>query len=404
MILGVIGQGYVGLNLSVSAATANIETIGYDVNAEVISKLNKYSTEIPGIQANDLEQLIKTSKFKPTSDAVELSKCEVIVIAVPTPLNESREPDLTYLENACDVIINNVKSPSLIINESTSFPGTLRNFIMKRISDKSNIEFEYASAPERVDPANTNWNIKNTPRLVSGITESATNKAFDFYSNFCDQVVKVSSPEVAEASKLFENTFRQVNIALVNELAQIAKAMDFSTHEVIKAASTKPFGFMPFFPSIGVGGHCIPIDPSYLTFAAKNLGLETKFINLADSINLKMPNYVADRIVKEFKVKERDLRIQIAGIAYKPDVSDMRESPILDFIEALRAKGADVIWHDPLVKTWSTEESTDLKTDIDLGIIATPHKEIDFNPWRNSSLKVIDLSANPQNFGWPKYL
>jgi UDP-N-acetyl-D-glucosamine dehydrogenase len=246
--------------------------------------------------------------------------------------------------------------------------------------------------------------MKNTPRVIAGLDGVSTQISVDFYSKFCKQIHIVSKPEVAEAAKLFENTFRQVNIALVNELSSIADLIGFSTHETIKAASTKPFGFMPFFPSIGVGGHCIPVDPSYLAFSAESVGAEAKFINLANLTNSSMPKNIAARIKIILGGNLNGERIQVAGITYKPNISDLRESPALDLINELRSLHAIVSWHDPFIGTYNNETSSELDSDSDLGLIVTPHDQIDFSPWKLSSTKVLDLSANSKNYGWPKFL
>jgi UDP-N-acetyl-D-glucosamine dehydrogenase len=268
----------------------------------------------------------------------------------------------------------------------------------------SQISFEYASAPERIDPANSIWQIENTPRLVSGLTNESTTKAVEFYNSICNQVYVVSKPEVAEAAKLFENSFRQINIALANEFSKIAHAIGFSANEAIQAAATKPFGFLPFYPSIGVGGHCIPIDPSYLSFAANKVGVETEFIKHANITNESMINYIVMRLINEFNGSIQDLRIQVVGISYKPEVSDMRESPAIYLINGLIAAGAIVSWHDPIVGEYKGQKSSPLSNEIDLGLIVSPHKVIDFSIWKTGKIRVFDLSANDRNFGWPKYL
>lgn len=305
---------------------------------------------------------------------------------------------------ASKLVAENFKSSSLIINESTSYPGTLRNVIAPIFNDLSVQNFNFASAPERVDPGNSNWTIENTPRVVAGLNTIATSKTLEFYSSFCSDVYIAPSPEVAEASKIFENTFRQINIALVNEFSQIADELGFSAHEAIKAASTKPFGFMPFYPSIGVGGHCIPVDPIYLSYISNKNGIKAKFIDLANEINLKMAKYVANKIKQELNGTLTNKKIQIAGIAYKVGTEDMRESPALGFIEELRRLGALVSWHDPLVERYYKEESVELDPFIDLGIIITPHPQIDFKIWQNNGTRVVDLSPNKNSYGWPKIL
>jgi UDP-N-acetyl-D-glucosamine dehydrogenase len=286
----------------------------------------------------------------------------------------------------------------LVINESTSFPGTLRKVIAPILGNDS----LYASAPERIDPANESWGISNTPRLVAGMNDLATKKALEFYRSFCNEVHEVSSPEVAEAAKLFENTFRQVNIALVNEFAQIANALGISTNETLAAAATKPYGFMPFTPGVGVGGHCIPVDPSYLSFAAEQAGVEAAFINLANKVNMRMPAYVASRIAELLGGSLIGKRIQVAGIAYKADVLDTRESPALALISALRRLGASVTWHDEVVGSFGGESSAALAA-VDLGVISTAHTGVDYSLWKSAGVKVIDVSA-ASNTSWQKFL
>jgi UDP-N-acetyl-D-glucosamine dehydrogenase len=302
------------------------------------------------------------------------------------------------------MIAEYAKNNSLIINESTSYPGTLREFIKPIIESNSNHQFMFASAPERIDPANISWNISITPRLISGISHEAIAKSLEFYSSFCNKITVVSSPEVAESAKLFENTFRQVNIALVNELSIITNRMGISAHEVVEAASTKPFGFMPFYPSIGVGGHCIPVDPSYLSYKAEQLGLKANFIDLANQLNRDMPKKVAKKVQLELNGSLKNKRIQIAGVAYKPNVSDIRESPSLILINELEQLGAEVSWFDPLVGSIGNRKSKPLDSQIDLGLIVSPHSNMDFSLWKNSGVKVLDLSANNTNYGWPKFL
>jgi len=236
------------------------------------------------------------------------------------------------------------------------------------------------------------------------IIDFSTRQAVNFYSEFTGQIHTVSKPEVAEAAKLFENTFRQVNIALVNELSIMADVMNFSTHETIEAAATKPFGFMPFFPSIGVGGHCIPVDPSYLAFSAENAGVEAKFINLANEVNSAMPELVTERIKSHLNGDLKGKRIQIAGITYKPNISDLRESPALNLIKYLKIAGAVVTWHDPFAKFYEGQKGEAMTSEVDLGLIVTPHSQIDFSIWKNANVKVLDLSANSNDYGWPKFL
>jgi UDP-N-acetyl-D-glucosamine dehydrogenase len=402
--VSVIGQGYVGLTLAIGAGKSGHEIFGIDVNTKLIDDLLIGKTDIPGIAKDEIDYLIENNVYQPTVDFGRVAESSIVIIAVPTPLNSNREPDLGYVKKASIAIANFVKPGTLIINESTSYPGTLRNFIKPLIEAESKLDLQYASAPERIDPGNIQWTLSNTPRILGGITNEATDRAFQFYSSFCASVNVVSSPEVAEAAKLFENTFRQINIALANEFSIISSALGFSTNEAIVAASTKPFGFMPFFPSIGVGGHCIPIDPSYLSHAANQVGVRANFIELANLTNLNMIEHVADKISVYLKKPLQNLKIQIIGIAYKSGVSDLRESPALNLILELRSRGAEVIWNDPLVGEWNGENSSPIETSIDLGILVNPFNLSDLKVWSQSGTRVIDLSANSFDYGWPKFL
>lgn len=380
MKIAIIGLGYVGLAVARSAHTSGLSVVGIEKDVDKVRKLGE------------------TERFTVSSDYSLVANCEVVIIAVPTPLNESREPDLSFLISVCKSLKENLKSGTLVVNESTSYPGTLRNVIAPILGD----DYLYASAPERVDPANTNWGIENTPRLVAGIGDKATSKALLVYRRFCEHVVEVSSPEVAEAAKLFENTFRQVNIALVNEFAQISAALGISTFEILQAAATKPYGFMPFVPSIGVGGHCIPVDPSYLSYAARAVGIDASFINLANKVNASMPIYITSRISGLLGGSISGKTVQIAGISYKSDVADTRESPALTLMEILRDMGAVVTWSDEVVGKWNGEASTPLSA-VDLGVIATAHSGVDYSAWKNTKTMVIDVSTS-SNTGWPKFL
>jgi UDP-N-acetyl-D-glucosamine dehydrogenase len=384
MKISVIGQGYVGLSLAVSAAKVGHQVIGFDINQNLISNLKEQESHVEGIELAGIENYI------PTNNADDLIDSDIVIIAVPTPLDSSRHPDLSFLISACEIISSNVKKQALIINESTSFPGTLRDLISKNIEDSTGLNHLYAASPERVDPGNLLWNQKNTPRLVAGLSDEATEKAADFYSSFCDHVVKVSSPEIAEAAKLFENTFRQVNIAMVNELAQISHGLDINVREVLDAAATKPFGFMKFNPSLGVGGHCIPVDPSYLSFAAENAGIDASFIDLANEINLEMPSYVANRISNDVGGLNGK-KVLVAGLSYKANVADLRESPSLLLIDALEVLGADVIKHDPLVANTSPIVT------CDVAILAVAHDSINKEALINSAPYIFDCTGTLTN-------
>ena len=369
MRVAIIGQGYVGLTIAIGAAQAGHKVLGFDVNPSLVAQLNAGKSHIEGVDGSVLEKLIANNSYKSTSDAAALDGSDVLVIAVPTPLDEERKPDLSYVHAAVDLINHNVKSPALIINESTSYPGTLRNEIAARITGVAHI---FASSPERVDPGNATWGTRNTPRLIGGLTPEATAQAKVFYSSFCDQIIEVSSPEVAEAAKIFENTFRQVNIALVNEFSQISHALGISAREVLNAAGTKPYGFMEFTPGPGVGGHCIPVDPSYLAHVAHKAGIPATFILRANEVNLQMPSYVVDRVIAGAGGSIVGKSVVVVGVSYKSNVADIRETPAAAVIDLLREKGATVTWHDALVKSWRGEDSVALGAH-DVAVVVTRH-------------------------------
>jgi UDP-N-acetyl-D-glucosamine dehydrogenase len=392
MKVSIIGQGYVGLTISVFAGEHH-EVIGFDKNQGVVDALNTGKSHIEGVESSDLARLIAAGKYKATADAAEIAGSDVIVIAVPTPLTKDRKPDLNFIEAACKTIGENLKTSALIINESTSFPGTVRNLIKPLIEKYSGgIEHMYAVSPERVDPGRSDWNQKNTPRLYAGLTHKASNAVRDFYSTFCDDLVEVSSPEVAEAAKLFENTFRQVNIALVNEFAQIAHALGISVYETLDAAATKPYGFMKFMPSAGVGGHCIPVDPSYLAHTAAGLGVPATFIERANEVNLEMAKYVVDRVKSDNGGSLSGKKVQVIGVAYKPNVADVRETPAEPVIEELKRAGAVVNWSDDLVANWMGQTSTALGG-ADIAVVVTLHAVTDTGSVLKSAPYVFDTTG-----------
>ena len=404
MRISIIGLGYVGQNLAVCAASAGHEVIGIDLNYELISDLAKGKSFVPGIEEQILLKLISEQKFHPTISSEAITGSDIVVIAVPTPVDNLRKPDLSAVIKASKIINKHISDPTLIISESTSYPGTLRNVIKPIVEENKGNIFQFAVAPERVDPGNSKWNIGNTTRVISGLDDLATRRAVEFYSGFCSSIYEASSPEVAEAAKLLENTFRQVNIALVNEVSEIVSKIGISGTEVVNAAATKPFGFMKFYPSIGVGGHCIPVDPEYLSYFAHQQQVDSKLVDLANELNQGRVEQVISRIKKYLGKDLNGLRIQVAGIAYKTGVSDIRESPAIKLLEALENNHATVSWHDPLVQEIEDSSSSNLSTEIDLGIIVTPHPEIDFTVWLNNRTRVLDLSVTEQEFGWPKFL
>jgi UDP-N-acetyl-D-glucosamine dehydrogenase len=391
--VSIIGQGYVGLTIS-AFATKHHRVVGFDLNSTIVSQLNQGVSHIEGVDSGDIKQAIFEGSYKATTDGSEIAGSEIVVIAVPTPLNGERKPDLTYIDSACKVIAENLTGPALIINESTSFPGTIRDYIKPAIEKYSQQKFEhqYAISPERVDPGREDYNQKNTPRLYAGLTPEATKRTRDFYSTFCDNLVEVSSPEVAEAAKLFENTFRQVNIALVNELAQISHALGIDVRETLDAAGTKPYGFMKFSPSAGVGGHCIPVDPSYLADVAEKVGVEATFIKRANEVNLDMPKYIAGRIAKDNGGSLKGKKVLVVGVAYKPNVADTRETPAELLIDALKNLGAMVTWNDPVVGTWQGSDSSPL-AGAEIAVVVTKHDAVDSKDILKSASYVFDTTG-----------
>ena len=393
MKVSIIGQGYVGLTISVFAADHH-KVIGFDRNQGVVDSLNLGKSHIEGVESADLARHIASGSYRATTNASEIAGSDVVLIAVPTPLTRDRKPDLAFVEAACKTIGENLKTPALIINESTSFPGTVRNLIKPEIERNSSgsVPHMYAVSPERVDPGRTDWNQKNTPRLYAGLTPEASKAVRDFYSTFCDELVEVSSPEVAESAKLFENTFRQVNIALVNEFAQIAHALGISVYETLDAAATKPYGFMKFMPSAGVGGHCIPVDPSYLADAAARVGVPATFIERANEVNLEMARYVVNRVKADNDGSLEGKKVQVVGVAYKPNVADVRETPAEPVVEELKKAGATVTWSDDLVKNWMGQSSTPLGGG-DIAVVVTLHAVTDVKKVLTSAPYVFDTTG-----------
>ena len=379
MKIAIIGQGYVGYALSVASTKAGHSVIGFDTNPKLISEVKA---------RGDLKN------YLPTNNDVDIKDQDVYIIAVPTPLDEKNLPDLSFLVKATQLIARSASKGALVINESTSYPGTLREIVINEIEKSNKAKFLYAAAPERIDPANTKWSIKNTPRVIAGIDDQSSKAAYEFYKSICDEVILVSSPEVAESAKLFENTFRQVNIALVNELAQIAEKIGISANEVVKAATTKPFGFMKFNPSLGVGGHCIPIDPIYLAQKAESIGASAKFIRQANLVNQQMPLYVLKRLEGLIGGDLTEKKICIVGISYKPDVTDMRQSPSIVLWQELEKKGAQVAFHDELVKEFEGKTTTALvPNNFDLTVVAIAHSDLEVDKVIKSAPIVFDCTG-----------
>jgi len=371
MKVSVIGQGYVGLPLAIASATAGHDVMGVDTDQDLIAKLSRGVSPISDIDSVQISHLLKSEKYQVSDQYDCLEDSEVVLICVPTPLDKAHKPDHSFLDRALGSIARHLKPHALIINESTVSPGTTRGLI-KEALDKAGVPYELAYSPERIDPGNKLWNVTNTPKLVAGLTPAATERAAGFYRTFVESVTTGSSLEVVETAKLLENSFRLINISFINEIAQLCAAMHIDVREVVDAAATKPYGFMPFYPGAGVGGHCIPVDPTYLAAKAKEIGASTRFIELANDVNRSLASYftgVALGILGELKGK----KILVVGLAYKPDVADVRETPAEGLIHELRSREADVQWHDELVAEWNEEKSVKLSPNFDLAILVNPH-------------------------------
>ena len=403
--LGVVGLGYVGLPLAVESANSKLKVIGYDVNEIRVSEINKGQSPIEDISNSELETALAT--FEATTDQQKLSMCENIVISVPTPLTDY-QPDLSYVISAAKTVGENLVKNQVIILESTTYPGTTLEVLIPNLEKYSNMkagdDFFVGYSPERIDPGNEIWKFKNTPKVVSGINEESLLKIKKFYESIIDEVVIVNGTKEAEMVKLLENTYRHVNIALINELAMLCKMLDIDIWEVVDAAKTKPFGFQSFRPGPGVGGHCIPVDPEYLSFKTRQIGKPVRFVELAQEINNSMPSYVITRCSELMNANEKVLnksRILIMGVAYKKDISDTRESPAKDVISGLLDKNANVSYLDPFVENLNIngEEITKIETDsnlsdFDLIIIHTPHSEFKNINFENISSLVFDTTGS----------
>ena len=379
--VAVIGQGYVGLPIAILIAEHGHKVVGIDLNKQRVEALNSGQSPIEDISGSDLVNVLEKNLYYASNDFNNVSECQIIIICVPTPLTSEKLPDLSYLEKAILSITPYLKKDSLIVIESTISPGTTRNYIGPLIENSTKMRGEdylLSFSPERIDPRNSLWTLKNTPKLVSGINTKSCQAAKDFYSEFIEEIVVCESLEIAETAKLLENSFRLINISFINEIAMFCQKFGIDVNEVIRAAETKPYGFMSFYPSIGIGGHCIPVDPIYLSKTANDVGSPTKMIDLAVNINNEMPLYFlgrAEEIIGNLKSK----RILLIGVSYKPNVADVRETPVEKLMLGLREKGSKVFWHDDFVKEWNGEKSVPITSDYDLAIIAAPHDNLDLN-------------------------
>ena len=404
--LAVIGLGYVGLPLAVEAASNKLKVAGYDINESVVDSLNKSISHVEDISNKVLKDALSKDLLI-TTDSNILGDSEYIVISVPTPLTDY-QPDLSYVEAASKSIAENLTKGQIIILESTTYPGTTLEIVKPILEKNSSLlageDFLLGYSPERIDPGNKEWTFKNTPKIVSGINKKSLKKISEFYNSIIDEVVEVSGTREAEMVKLIENTYRQVNIAMVNELAILSNMLDIDIWEVVDAAKTKPFGFQSFRPGPGVGGHCIPIDPKYLSFKTRQIGQPVRFVELAQEINNSMPNYVISRISELMNKKEillKNSKILLLGVAYKKDIGDTRESPAIDIIESLQDKSVEVSFYDPyvdelIVNKESIFKEQDLEgiSNYDMVIIHTPHTSFHNIDFENIKSLIFDTTGS----------
>ncbi|MHB1222596.1 MAG: nucleotide sugar dehydrogenase [Gemmatimonadaceae bacterium] len=399
-VISVVGLGYVGLPLALEFARAGFHVIGYDVSQRVVDALNAGRSHIQDVPDADLAGLVTAGRFEATTDEARLREVDAISIAVPTPLSKTRDPDMSFVHSAVEAVARNCHPGLLIVLESTTYPGTTREIMLPKFEECGLVAGEdvfLAFSPERVDPGNPVWHTKNTPKVVGGLTSACTETATALYESCIDTVVPVSCTETAELVKLLENTFRAVNIGLVNEMAIVCDLLNVDVWEVIDAAATKPFGYMKFTPGPGIGGHCIPLDPHYLAWKMRSLNYKTRFIDLASEVNSKMPDLVAEKVARALNDDRKSVNgshILVLGVAYKKNIDDMRESPALDVIRLLEERGGTVDFHDPFVASF--REGATVRTgvaltdealrDADAVVIVTDHDGVDYQ-------RVVDLAV-----------
>jgi UDP-N-acetyl-D-glucosamine dehydrogenase len=402
--VAIVGLGYVGLPLATAFAEAQFSVTGFDVDADRVASVNAGISHIGDVPSSQLARLIAAGLLRATADGDELGAADVIVVCVPTPLTDAGEPDLRFVVAAVDRVARSLRRGQLVILESTTYPGTTREIVQPRLEATGLLvgrDIFLAFSPERVDPGNPKYGIANTPKVAGGIDGDSTSLAALFYRQAIERVVSVSSPEAAEMVKLLENTFRSVNIALANEMAVICDRLGIDVWEVIGAASTKPFGYMPFYPGPGVGGHCIPLDPIYLSWKMNRLGHQTRFIALADAVNRERPHYVVKRTEEALRARRRRIagaNILVLGVAYKPDIDDARESPALEIIAALARAGARVSYCDPHVPSIATDGvryageplTPDRLEDADCVLLLTNHRAFDYGFIARHARLIVD--------------
>jgi len=389
--IAVVGQGYVGLPLIFEFVKAGFECIGIDVDENHVARLRDGHSDITDIDDDTLQQTLASGRYRVTTDYSEAASADAVFICVPTPLSKTREPDLTFVQSAAESLRPHLSPPCLVVLESTTFPGTTDEILTPLLlGDEFELDEDLlvAFSPERVDPANPDWNIQNTPKIVGGVTDDSGDAVEELYSQVIESIHRMENTRESEMVKLLENTFRAVNIALVNEMAIMCDRMDVDIWQVIEAAATKPFGFMPFYPGPGIGGHCIPLDPTFLSWKAKRHGFYNRFIELANDLNTNMPRFVVQKLTRLLNDRGTPLNganILLAGMAYKPDVNDLRQSPALDIWKLLEERGAELQYHDPLVPkidqlggVTSSSLHASLLEDLDALVITTDHSSIDY--------------------------
>jgi UDP-N-acetyl-D-glucosamine dehydrogenase len=408
--IGIIGLGYVGLPLATVFAEAGYRVLGFDVSRAVCDGINAGLSHIKDIPTSRLAPLVEQGLVEATTDFERLAECTAISICVPTPLNKIKDPDLSYVVAATEAIAPRLRPGQLIILESTTYPGTTRDLmlpILEKTGMKAGVDFFLCFSPERVDPGNERWHTKNTPKVLGGITSACKDAGMALYAQVFDRMVPVENTEAAELVKVYENTFRMINIALANELSMVCDKLGISVWEVIDAAATKPFGFMKFTPGPGLGGHCIPLDPHYLSWKMRNLSFKTRMIELASEINAEMPEYTVNKValaLNEQGLSLKGSRILILGIAYKKDIDDLRESPALDIIRILQERGAEVLYHDPYcpviaddghteiphLPLYSTPLTDDLLMQCHAVVVVTDHSGLDYHGIASKAKAMVD--------------
>jgi UDP-N-acetyl-D-glucosamine dehydrogenase len=410
--VGIVGLGYVGLPLAVEYAKAGYSVVGIDVQQSKVDQLNDGSSYVQDVPTSDVAPLVASGKLQATTDFAAVRDLDTINICVPTPLRKTKDPDMSYIVAACEEIEKHCHSGMLVVLESTTYPGTTDELVrpmLERSGYQVGQDFFLCFSPERVDPGNPKYHTKNIPKVVGGTTPACTEMGALFYSQVLDTIVPVSSTQVAEMVKLLENTFRMINIGLVNELALMCDRMNINVWEIIEAAATKPFGFMPFYPGPGLGGHCIPIDPFYLSWKSKQAGIEARFIELAGYINGQMPHFVVDRIQNALNDHSKPLKnssVHILGIAYKREIDDVRESPALDVMHLLQRRGARISYSDPYVPSvrldgFSLESDVAALSNADCVVVITDHKAVDYAPIVKNAKLIVDTRNALKQFNSP---